>query len=178
MPKRLSVSDLDGSFRILFVILTLVDGFLLAYGGGRQSDIMLIFYYGLNFLPITLLAVLWWTATFFDKIVWKLYSWFMLFNLIIQSFLLQFSTFFPTDWWYLVFPLTPIFAAPIEIVIYRRYRSIGQTIERSQITKTFWLCFTYSIVQFFWFMILYIWLVVMAFIELFKLLKELLTPIL
>jgi len=168
MPKKPSVGDLDRSFRMLFVVLTLIDGFLLAYAGGGESGLILTFYFGLNFLPIIILGLIWWAAIFFDRTVWKLFAWFMLFNLIVQSFLLVLSTFFPIDWLFLVFPFTPIIVVPIEIAIYRRYIGIGQSIKAKQTNRAFWLCTAYSVVQFFWFMILFLWLVAMIIIQLFK----------
>lgn len=174
MSKTLSTRDLDNSFRMLFVLLTLIDGFLFAYGGGQQSDLILTFYFGLNFVPIVILGLIWWTAIFFDKIIWKLFAWFMLFNLVIQSFLLMSATFLSTGLEFFVFPLTPFIVIPIEIAIYRRYINMGKSITKKQIDRTFWLCTIYSLVQLVWYIIIAVWLATMLLLQLFERLLEML----
>lgn len=172
MPKKTTTSNMDNSFRTLFVVVTIIDGFLFSYGGGQQSELMFTFYFGLNFVPIIILALIWWFAIFFDKIVWKLFGWFMLFNLIMQSFLLLFVTFFPSSILFLFFPFTPLIVAPIEIIIYRRYIKMGEHLTRKQSSKVQWLCTLYSIVQFVWFMVLFLWLVAMVFVQILELFDQ------
>ena len=157
MLEKPSIRDLDGSFSTLYVVLTLIDGFLFVYEGGQNQELIFTFYFGLNLAPIIILGLIWWGATFFDKIVLRLFAWFMLFTLAMQSLLLVLASLFPPTPFYL-FPYTPLFAIPFEYLVYRRYSYVGKHIRSTQRFATILLCLLYSTVQFFWFVFLMFWL--------------------
>jgi len=156
-----SLRDLDDSFNVIYVVLSLISGFLFVYENSGQQELTFKFYFGLNLIPIIILGLIWWGATFFNRIALKMFGWFFLFNLLFQSLLLVLAALFPNMPFYL-FPFTPLFATPLGYLAYKRYNSIGH-VTVSQKAATIWLCSIYSIIQFFWYVFLILWLLIEFF---------------
>lgn len=158
VSKKLTFRDLDDSFNIMYVVITLISGFLFIYEGRAENGLIFIFYFGLNLIPIIILGLIWWIAIFLNKFWLKLFSWFMVFALLFQSILLVFASLFPSMRFDL-FILTPLLASPFAYMIYKRYSFVGEKLTADQKLYTFLGCLIYTITQIFWFTILLYWLV-------------------